>query len=99
MAEDKKDASQTSAPNGKAPVVQKTKEEAMEFEGVVKECVLGKFRVEIPSQSKDGQPHVLLAQIAGKLRKFNIKIVPGDRVKVEVSPYDISKGRITYRLK
>lgn len=75
------------------------KEEGIEIEGVVKEAVKGAFRVEIPS-GKEGVPgHVLLAHPAGKLRKNNIKIVPGDRVKVEVSPYDLNRGRITYRLK
>ena len=41
--------------------------------------------------------HQVLATLAGKLRRFRIRILPGDRVKVEVSPYDLSRGRITWR--
>ena len=47
----------------------------------------------------DGSDHVVLAQISGKMRKNFIKILPGDRVTVELSPYDLTKGRITYRYK
>ena len=47
----------------------------------------------------DGSEHVVLAQISGKMRKNFIKILPGDRVTVELSPYDLTKGRITYRYK
>lgn len=43
--------------------------------------------------------HVILAHISGKMRMHYIKILPGDRVRVEMTPYDLSKGRITYRLK
>ena len=43
--------------------------------------------------------HNILAHISGKMRKFYIKILPGDKVKVEMSPYDLEKGRITYRYK
>jgi len=41
--------------------------------------------------------HEIMAYLSGKLRKFRIKILPGDKVKVEISPYDLTKGRITYR--
>ena len=41
----------------------------------------------------------MLAHISGKMRKFYIRILPGDRVKVELSPYDLTRGRITYRMK
>ncbi|HEV7860219.1 MAG TPA: translation initiation factor IF-1 [Pyrinomonadaceae bacterium] len=47
----------------------------------------------------DGSDHVVLAQIGGKMRKHFIRILPGDRVSVELSPYDLSRGRITYRYK
>jgi translation initiation factor IF-1 len=47
----------------------------------------------------DGSDHVVLAQISGKMRKNFIKILPGDRVTVELSPYDLTRGRITYRYK
>ena len=43
--------------------------------------------------------HEVLAHISGKMRKFYIRILPGDRVKVELSPYDLTRGRITYRMK
>ena len=64
----------------------------MELEGVVTE-VLGNanFRVQVT------ETHSVLATIAGKMRKFRIRVLPGDRVKVEVSPYDLNRGRITYR--
>lgn len=77
------------------------KEEAIELEGTVVESLKGKFRVQIDTGSKDpdAPKHEVIAHLAGKLRKNFIKIVPGDRVKVEVSAYDISKGRITFRLK
>ncbi|AAX17506.1 translation initiation factor IF-1 [Borrelia sp. MN22-0132] len=71
-----------------------TKEEAIETEGIVKESLPNTmFRVEL----KNG--HLVLAHLSGKMRKHFIKIVPGDRVKVELSPYDLTKGRIVYREK
>ncbi|AAX16686.1 translation initiation factor IF-1 [Borrelia hermsii] len=71
-----------------------TKEEAIETEGIVKESLPNTmFRVEL----KNG--HVVLAHLSGKMRKHFIKIVPGDKVKVELSPYDLTKGRIVYREK
>jgi translation initiation factor IF-1 len=51
------------------------------------------FRVELENG------HIITAHISGKMRKFYIKILPGDKVKVEMSPYDLSKGRISYRYK
>lgn len=75
------------------------KEAALELDGIVIESLKSKFRVEIPGKDPDSPPHIILAHMAGKLRKNFIKIVPGDRVKVEVTPYDLSRGRITYRLK
>ena len=45
----------------------------------------------------DGSDHVVLAQISGKMRKHRIRILTGDRVSVEMSPYDLTRGRITYR--
>jgi translation initiation factor IF-1 len=68
------------------------KEEAIEIDGVVSEALPNvMFRVEL-----DNGPTVL-GHISGKMRKHYIKLVPGDRVKVELSPYDLSRGRITYR--
>lgn len=74
----------------------KEKEEAIVFEGVVVESLRGKFRVEI---GEGDAKHEVLAHLAGKMRRFGIKIVPGDKVNVELSPYDTSRGRIVYRLK
>ena len=68
------------------------KEDAIEVEGVVKEALSNaKFRVELENG------HMIIAHPAGKLRKFFIRILPGDTVTVELSPYDLSKGRITFR--
>ena len=68
------------------------KEEAIEVEGVVKEALPNtKFRVELTNKL------VIIAHLSGKMRKHYIRIVPGDTVKVELSPYDLSKGRIVYR--
>ena len=72
------------------------KEEEIEVEGIVKEALRGRFRVEISSGTESS---FVLAHLSGKLKKNYIRIVPGDRVKVAVSPYDLSKGRITFRLK
>ena len=69
----------------------KEKEEAVVANGVVTEAVRGAFRVTLDSG------HVVLCSIAGKMRKNYIRIVPGDKVTVEISPYDLSRGRITYR--
>lgn len=69
------------------------KEEGMKMNGVVTE-VLGNamFRVKI-----DNSEHMVLAYIGGKLRKNDIKVIAGDKVVMEFSPYDLSKGRIMYR--
>ncbi len=69
------------------------KKETIQVEGVVTEALPNAmFRVEI------GGEHQVLAYASGKLRKNFIKIVPGDRVLVELSPYDLKRGRIVYRL-
>ncbi len=70
------------------------KEEAIEVEGTVLETLPNAmFRVEL----KNG--HKILAHISGKMRMHYIRILPGDVVKVEMSPYDLGRGRITYRQK
>lgn len=70
------------------------KEEAIEVEGVVAESLPNTmFRVELENG------HQVLAHISGKMRKHFIRILPGDRVRVELSPYDLERGRIVYRLK
>jgi translation initiation factor IF-1 len=68
------------------------KEKAIELEGIVLEPLPNAmFKVKLDSG------HEVLAHISGKMRKFYIRILPGDKVKVEMSPYDLTKGRITYR--
>jgi translation initiation factor IF-1 len=70
------------------------KEEAIEVEGTVVEPLPNAmFRVKLEND------HVVLAHISGKMRKYFIKILPGDKVTVELSPYDLTRGRITYRAK
>lgn len=69
-----------------------TKEQAIQVEGTVKETLPNAtFRVELQSG------HQVLAHIGGKLRVHFIKILPGDRVLVELSPYDLTRGRVIYR--
>ncbi len=68
--------------------------EVIEVEGTVTEALPNAmFRVELPNG------HKVLAHISGKMRIHYIKILPGDKVLVQLSPYDLSRGRITYRLK
>ena len=71
-----------------------TKEEKIEVEGTVLEALPNAmFRLEVEGG------HRVLAHISGKMRMHYIKILPGDKVTVELSPYDLSRGRITYRMK
>ena len=71
-----------------------TKEEKILVEGKILESLPNAmFRVQIEGG------HVILAHICGKMRMHYIKILPGDKVKVELSPYDLTRGRITYREK
>ncbi len=68
------------------------KDEAIEVVGVVKEALPNTmFRVELENQ------HIILAHLSGKMRKHYIRIVPGDKVKIELSPYDLNRGRIIFR--
>jgi translation initiation factor IF-1 len=70
------------------------KQGVIEFDGIVNEALANAmFRVELDNG------HELLAHLSGKIRQNFIKICPGDRVKVEMSPYDLTKGRISYRYK
>lgn len=71
-----------------------SKEEAIVVEGTVLEPLPNAmFKVELPNG------HQILAHISGKMRMHYIKILPGDKVTVEMSPYDLTRGRITYRVK
>ncbi|QEN05015.1 translation initiation factor IF-1 [Thiospirochaeta perfilievii] len=68
------------------------KEEAIEVQGVVKEALPNtQFRVELQNE------HIILAHLSGKMRKHFIRIVPGDKVTVALSPYDLTRGRIIFR--
>ncbi len=70
------------------------KQDIIETEGTVLETLPNAmFRVELANK------HVILAHISGRMRKHFIRILPGDKVLVELSPYDLTKGRITYRYK
>jgi translation initiation factor IF-1 len=70
------------------------KEAALELEGVVEEALPNTmFKVKLDNG------HSVLGHISGKMRKHYIRILPGDRVTVELSPYDLTRGRITYRYK
>jgi translation initiation factor IF-1 len=83
-------------PRKVAPVVEerKPKEGAIEVQGAIIECLPSTmFRVRLENG------HEVLAHISGKMRKNFIKILVGDRVTLELSPYDLTRGRITYRFK
>jgi len=70
------------------------KEEAIEVEGTILEALPNaRFRVQLENG------HKILAHVSGKMRMYFIRILPGDKVKLELSPYDLTKGRIVYREK
>jgi len=78
---------------GKEPVIS-TKEATIEMEGEVTEALRnGMFRIKLDNG------HETIGYTAGKMRRFRIRIMLGDRVKVELSPYDLNRGRIVYRYK
>lgn len=70
------------------------KQASIELDGIIREALSNAmFRVELENG------HEIIAHISGKMRMHYIKILPGDKVKLEMSPYDLTKGRITYRYK
>lgn len=70
------------------------KQSSIEQDGIIKEALSNAmFRVQLENG------HIITAHISGKMRMHYIKILPGDKVRVEMSPYDLSKGRITFRYK
>lgn len=84
--------------------------EIIEVEGVVKECLPNaKFIVSVSNMGSEedgatgpqekGEEFIVTAHVSGKMRMHYIKILPGDKVKIELTPYDLTKGRITYRSK
>jgi translation initiation factor IF-1 len=81
-------------PNCRSTTLAKPKEDAIVLEGTVIEPLPNAmFRVELENG------HKVLAHISGKMRMHYIRILPGDRVQVELTPYDLTRGRITYRYK
>jgi len=71
-----------------------SKEETLTLQGTIIDCLPNAtFKVELENN------HVLLCNISGKIRKFNINILLGDKDDIDMTPYDLSKGRITYRYK
>lgn len=80
--------------NQERRIIKLSKQDLIEMEGTVTESLPNAmFRVDLDNGFN------VLAHISGKIRRNYIKILPGDRVKVELTPYDLTKGRITYRLK
>ena len=74
--------------------MKESKEQHIEVEGIVSSVLAGTmFKVELENK------HVVLATICGKMRKRWVRITTGDRVKMEMSPYDLNKGRITWRVR
>ena len=70
------------------------KEELLEFEGIVSECLPNTiFKVTLDNG------HVVIATLSGKMRKYNIRVLLGDRILLEISPYDLERGRIVFRYK
>ena len=68
------------------------KQANIELDGIITQALSNAmFRVELENG------HIITAHISGKMRKFYIRLLPGDKVKLEMSPYDLTKGRITYR--
>jgi translation initiation factor IF-1 len=81
-------------PNARNDRLPKTKEDAFIMEGRTDEALKGgHFRISLDNG------HMVLGHLSGKLRRNRIRILPGDRVQVEVSAYDLNRGRITYRFK
>ena len=71
------------------------KQESIEVEGTIKEALPGsRFRVTI---NLGGKEHEVLAHVSGKMRMHFIKMLPGDKVDLQLSPYDLTRGRITFR--
>jgi translation initiation factor IF-1 len=92
----RKSNSKPSANKRRRPVQQSTaaSKEVIKLTGRVVESLPGaKFNIELENG------HIILGHVAGKMRKHFIRLVPGDKVEVELTPYDLTKGRITFRLR
>jgi translation initiation factor IF-1 len=85
-------AARAGAKRGRCSLATVPKEEKVEFEGEITEALPNAmFRVKLDNG------HEVLGHVAGKMRRYRIRILPGDRVRVEVSPYDLDRARIVYR--
>lgn len=89
-----KRAGKPAANRARRPSEEPASKEVIKLTGRVVEALPGaKFNVELENG------HVILGHVAGKMRKHYIRLVPGDKVEVELTPYDLTKGRITFRLR
>jgi translation initiation factor IF-1 len=70
-----------------------SKDNVLEFEGIVQDCSKDKFKVKVNDN------YVVVCSLGGKIRQNDVRILPGDKVKIEASVYDTAKGRIVYRIK
>ena len=94
MASHKKTTKLAKKKSGDNPSSTKSQKEVIKLTGKVVEALPGtKFRVELENG------HIIVAHMSGKMRKNYIRLVPGDKVDVELTPYDLTKGRISYRQK
>ncbi|MBX9705124.1 MAG: translation initiation factor IF-1 [Gammaproteobacteria bacterium] len=95
VRQEKKEARQLKKDKREA---QKKEKDHIEMAGIVREKLPNTmFRVQLESMTGEGEGPIITAHISGKMRKNYIKILPGDKVIVEISPYDLSKGRIMFR--
>jgi len=76
---------------------QKQKESAIAIDGLVLEVIKDEYKVELDIADEKGNKPIVAAHVSGKMRMHMIRILPGDKVTVEFSPYDLTRGRITYR--
>jgi len=76
---------------------QKVKESAIAIDGLVLEVIKDEYKVELDIADEKGNKPIVAAHVSGKMRMHMIRILPGDKVTVEFSPYDLTRGRITYR--
>jgi len=77
--------------------VQKVKESAITIDGLVLEVIKDEYKVELDIADDKGNKPIVTAHVSGKMRMHMIRILPGDKVTMEFSPYDLTRGRITYR--
>ncbi len=77
-----------------------SKDDHLELEGVIEDAMGGgQYRIRLNEQTKEGAYTYVRAQLSGKMRQHHIRVLPGDKVRVAVSPYDMTHGILTYRSK